>query len=166
MLSNIYLAFCNNLNWVSKMKLTTKGRYAVLALTEIALSERDRLVKISQISKAQNISSSYLEQILSNLKNKGFVESVRGPNGGYKLAIKAEKIKMAEVIEAIEGRMEPKGCHHKDGSCTGISGKCLNHDLWDELGRQIELFLGHISLKDIVEGNVLGRSRAPLSALD
>ena len=79
---------------------------------------------------------------------------------------KAEKIKMAEVIEAIEGKMEPKGCHHKDGSCTGISGKCLNHDLWDELGRQIELFLGHISLKDIVEGNVLGRSRAPLSALD
>ncbi len=148
------------------MKLTTKGRYAVLALTEIALSEKGNLVKISQISEAQNISSTYLEQILSNLKNKGFVESVRGPNGGYKLALKPEEIKMAEIIEAIEGKMEPKGCHNKDISCTGISGKCLNHDLWDELGRQIELFLGHISLKDIVEGKVLGRSRVPLSALD
>ena len=86
------------------MKLTTKGRYAVLALTEIALSNRNKLIKISEISESQNISSTYLEQILSNLKNKGFVESLRGPSGGYKLALDPENIRMGDVIEAIEGK--------------------------------------------------------------
>ncbi len=69
-----------------------------------------------------------------------------------------------DVIEVIEGKIEAKGCSHKNVSCTGISGKCLNHDLWDELGKQIDLFLSHISLKDILEGNILGRSRAPIIA--
>ena len=146
------------------MKLTTKGRYAVLALTEIALSEDKNLIKISEIAKSQNISSTYLEQILSNLKRNGFVKAVRGPNGGYKLALKAEDIIMSDVIEVIEGKIETKGCSQKHISCTGISGKCLNHDLWDELGKQINLFLSHISLKDILEGNILGRSRAPILA--
>ena len=136
------------------MKLTTKGRYAVLALTEIALSEDKNLIKISEIAKSQNISSTYLEQILSNLKRNGFVKAVRGPNGGYKLALKAEEIIMSDVIELIEGKIETKGCSQKHISCTGISGKCLNHDLWDELGKQINLFLSHISLKDILEGNI------------
>ncbi|MEC7380974.1 MAG: Rrf2 family transcriptional regulator [Pseudomonadota bacterium] len=148
------------------MKLTTKGRYAVLALTEIALSDRDKLTKISEISKSQNISSTYLEQILSNLKNNGFVESLRGPSGGYRLAIDPDRIKMGDVIEAIEGKISAKGCINKDGSCTGVSGRCLNHDLWDELGKQVELFLGHISLKDIIDRKVLGRSRAPLPFMD
>ena len=143
------------------MKLTTKGRYAVLALTEIALSEDKNLIKISEIAKSQNISSTYLEQILSNLKRNGFVKAVRGPNGGYKLALKAEDIIMSDVIEVIEGKIETKGCSQKHISCTGISGKCLNHDLWDELSRHIELFLGQISLRDIVKGNVLGRSSPP-----
>ena len=148
------------------MKLTTKGRYAVLALTEIALSKRNKLIKISEISESQNISSTYLEQILSNLKNKGFVESLRGPSGGYKLALEPENIRMGDVIEAIEGKIEAKGCINKNGSCTGLSGKCLNHDLWDELGKQIELFLDHISLKDIIDRKVLGRSRAPSPFID
>ena len=146
------------------MKLTTKGRYAVLALTEIALSEDKNLIKISEIAKSQNISSTYLEQILSNLKKNGFVKAVRGPNGGYKLALEAENIIMSDVIKVIEGKIEAKGCSHKNISCTGISGKCLNHDLWDELGKQIDLFLSHISLKDVLEGNILGRSRAPILA--
>ena len=148
------------------MKLTTKGRYAVLALTEIALSDSKNLTKISEISKSQNISSTYLEQILSNLKRNGFVKAVRGPKGGYKLARKSEDIIISNVIEVIEGKIETKGCSHKNISCTGISGKCLNHDLWDELGKQIDLFLSHISLKDIIEGNILGRSRAPNLAED
>ena len=95
------------------MKLTTKGRYAVLALTEIALSEDKNLIKISEIAKSQNISSTYLEQILSNLKKNGFVKAVRGPNGGYKLALKAEDIIMSDVIEVIEGKIETKGCSQK-----------------------------------------------------
>ena len=148
------------------MKLTTKGRYAVLALTEIALLNNKSLIKISEIAKSQNISSTYLEQILSNLKRNGFVKAVRGPNGGYKLALKVEDIIMSDVINAIEGKIEAKGCSQKHISCTGISGKCLNHDLWDELGKQINLFLSHISLRDILEGNILGRSRAPILTQD
>ena len=148
------------------MKLTTKGRYAVLALTEIALSHNKSLIKISEIAKSQNISSTYLEQILSNLKRNGFVKAVRGPNGGYKLALKVEDIIMSDVIKVIEGKIEAKGCSQKHISCTGISGKCLNHDLWDELGKQINLFLSHISLRDILEGNILGRSRAPILTQD
>ena len=81
------------------------------------------------------------------MKRNGFVKAVRGPNGGYKLALKAEEIIMSDVIELIEGKIETKGCSQKHISCTGISGKCLNHDLWDELGKQINLFLSHISLK-------------------
>ena len=73
---------------------------------------------------------------------------------------------MSNVIEAIEGKIETKGCSQKHISCSGISGKCLNHDLWDELGKQIELFLDHISLKDIIDRKVLGRSRAPLPFID
>ena len=84
------------------MKLTTKGRYAVLALTEIALSEDKNLIKISEIAKSQNISSTYLEQILSNLKKNGFVKAVRGPNGGYKLALKAENINGAKSPKIIK----------------------------------------------------------------
>ena len=99
-------------------------------------------------------------------KRIAFVKAVRGPNGGYKLALKAEDIIMSDVIEVIEGKIETKGCSQKHISCTGISGKCLNHDLWDELGKQINLFLSHISLKDILEGNILGRSRAPILAQD
>ena len=107
-----------------------------------------------------------VQQILSNLKRNGFVKAVRGPNGGYKLALKAEDIIMSDVINAIEGKIEAKGCSQKHISCTGISGKCLNHDLWDELGKQINLFLSHISLNDILEGNILGRSRAPILKQD
>ena len=136
------------------MKLTTKGRYAVLALTEIALSEDKNLIKISEIAKSQNISATYLEQILSNLKRNGFVKAVRGPNGGYKLALKAEEIIMSDVIELIEGKIETKGCSQKHISCTGISGKCLNHDLWDELGHQIHLYLDSVSLEDVMNRQV------------
>ena len=140
------------------MKLTTKGRYAVLALTELALIKDDSLVKITEIAVRQNISSTYLEQLLLLLKNSGLVVGVRGPNGGYKLAAPPENIMISDIVNIVEGRMEAKGCVSKIGSCTGVSGRCMTHDLWDELSRHIELFLGQVSLKDIIIGNVLGRS--------
>ena len=143
------------------MKLTTKGRYAVLALTELALVKDEALVKITEISIRQNISSTYLEQLLLLLKNAGLVIGVRGPNGGYKLAAPAENIMISDIVNVVEGRLEAKGCVSKLGSCTGVSGRCMTHDLWDELSRHIELFLGQISLKDIIRGNVLGRSSPP-----
>ena len=143
------------------MKLTTKGRYAVLALTELALAKENSLVKITEIAVRQNISSTYLEQILLLLKNSDLIIGVRGPNGGYKLSTSPENITISDIVNIVEGRMEAKGCVSKSGSCTGVSGRCLTHDLWDELSRHIELFLGQISLKDIIAGNVLGRSSPP-----
>ena len=143
------------------MKLTTKGRYAVLALTELALAKENYLVKITEIAVRQNISSTYLEQILLLLKNSDLIIGVRGPNGGYKLSTSPENIMISDIVNIVEGRMEAKGCVSKSGSCTGVSGRCLTHDLWDELSRHIELFLGQISLKDIIAGNVLGRSSPP-----
>ena len=143
------------------MKLTTKGRYAVLALTELALAKENSLVKITEIAVSQNISSTYLEQILLLLKNSDLIIGVRGPNGGYKLSTSPENIMISDIVNIVEGRMEAKGCVSKSGSCTGVSGRCLTHDLWDELSRHIELFLGQISLKDIIAGNVLGRSSPP-----
>ena len=143
------------------MKLTTKGRYAVLALTELALAKEDSLIKITEIAVRQNISSKYLEQILLLLKNSDLIIGIRGPNGGYKLATSPENIMISDIVNILEGRMEAKGCVSKSGSCTGVSGRCLPHDLWDELSRHIELFLGQISLKDIIAGNVLGRSSPP-----
>lgn len=143
------------------MKLTTKGRYAVLALTELALAKDNSLVKITEIAVRQNISSTYLEQLLLSLKNSGLVVGVRGPNGGYKLSTSSENIMISDIVNIVEGRMEARGCVSKSGSCTGVSGRCMTHDLWDELSRHIELFLGQISLKDIIIGNVLGRSSPP-----
>ena len=143
------------------MKLTTKGRYAVLALTELALAKEDSLIKITEIAVRQNISSTYLEQILLLLKNSDLIIGIRGPNGGYKLATSPENIMISDIVNIVEGRMEAKGCVSKSGSCTGVSGRCMTHDLWDELSRHIELFLGQISLRDIITGNVLGRSSTP-----
>tara|TARA_A100000164_G_scaffold377860_1_gene418046 strand:+ start:6639 stop:7088 length:450 start_codon:yes stop_codon:yes gene_type:complete len=143
------------------MKLTTKGRYAVLALTELALAKEDSLIKITEIAVRQNISSTYLEQILLLLKNSNLIIGIRGPNGGYKLATSPENIMISDIVNIVEGRMEAKGCVSKSGSCTGVSGRCMTHDLWDELSRHIELFLGQISLRDIITGNVLGRSSPP-----
>ena len=143
------------------MKLTTKGRYAVLALTELALAKEDSLIKITEIAVRQNISSTYLEQILLLLKNSDLIIGIRGPSGGYKLATSPENIMISDIVNIVEGRMEAKGCVAKSGSCTGVSGRCMTHDLWDELSRHIELFLGQISLRDIITGNVLGRSSPP-----
>ena len=143
------------------MKLTTKGRNAVLALTELALAKEDSLIKSTEIAVRQNISSKYLEQILLLLKNSDLIIGIRGPNGGYKLATSPENIMISDIVNIVEGRMEAKGCVSKSGSCTGVSGRCMTHDLWDELSRHIELFLGQISLRDIITGNVLGRSSPP-----
>ena len=123
------------------MKLTTKGRYAVLALTELALAKENSLVKITEIAVKQNISSTYLEQILLLLKNSDLIIGVRGPNGGYKLSTSPENIMISDIVNIVEGRMEAKGCVSKSGSCTGVSGRCLTHNLWDELSRQAGLQL-------------------------
>ena len=90
------------------MKLTTKGRYEVLALTELALAKENSLVKITEIAVRQNISSTYLEQILLLLKNSDLIIGVRGPNGGYKLSTSQENIMISDIVNIVEGRMEAK----------------------------------------------------------
>lgn len=139
------------------MKLTTKGRYAVSALADIAATASDGPVALSDIALRQGISLSYLEQLFAKLRRAGLVESVRGVAGGYALAGAPSEIRVADIVSAVDEEIRTTAC--EPGStlgCRGTSARCLTHDLWDELGRQIEIFLNAVTLEDIVERRVAG----------
>lgn len=139
------------------MKLTTKGRYAVTAMADIAASGVKGAVSISDISLRQGISDSYLEQLLGKLRRAGLLESVRGASGGYRLAREARNIRVADVVDAVDEEIKTTACNPATSKgCLGSSARCLTHDLWDELGRQIDIFLNAVSLEDVVERRVLG----------
>ena len=143
------------------MRLSTKGRYAVMAMTDLAKHEgTDRPVSLAEIATRQEISLSYLEQLFAKLRKGGLVRSVRGPGGGYRLSRIASDIRVADIIVAVDEPIAATRC--KPGSslgCTGTTSRCLTHDLWEELGRQIHVFLSSVSLADVVERRVLARSR-------
>ena len=142
------------------MKLSTKGRYAVMALVDLASQSDGRPVALADIAERQEISLSYLEQLFAKLRRGGLVRSVRGPGGGYRLSRTAAEIRVADIIVAVDEPMTATRC--KAGSpkgCTGTSSRCVTHDLWEELGRQIQVFLSSVSLADVVEKRVLGRTR-------
>lgn len=143
------------------MRLSTKGRYAVMAMADLAGHEAgSRPVSLAEIAERQEISLSYLEQLFARLRRGGLVTSVRGPGGGYRLSRTAGEIRIADVILAVDEPMSATRC--KSGSpkgCTGTSTRCVTHDLWEELGRQIQVFLSSVSLADVVEKRVLGRAR-------
>lgn len=145
------------------MRLTSKGRYAVMALADLAANGgEDRAVPLQEISERQEISLSYLEQLFARLRRAGLVGGVRGPGGGYRLARKAGEIAIAEVIAAVNEPIKTTRC--RDGSlksCQGKLGRCIAHDLWDELGRQIHVFLNAVTLEDVITRRVLGRAGAP-----
>ncbi len=150
------------------MRLTSKGRYAVMALADLAASGgAERAVPLAEISERQAISLSYLEQLFARMRRAGLVAGVRGPGGGYKLARAASEVRIADVICAVNEPIKATRC--KDGatkSCQGKAGKCIAHDLWDELSRHIYSFLAGVTLEDVVENRVRGRTGAPsLSAL-
>ena len=139
------------------MKLTTKGRYAVTALTDMAAHQGQVPIALSEISIRQDISLAYLEQLFSKLRRAGLVTSARGVAGGYSLARDARDIRVAEIVSAVDEQIKTTACNPEgDKGCSGGTARCLTHDLWDELGRQIEVFLSAATLEDIVERRILG----------
>ncbi len=130
------------------MKLTTKGRYAVTAMLDLALHGDHGPVSLAGISARQEISLSYLEQLFSNLRKRKLVTSVRGPGGGYCLARSAADIFIAEVIDAVNESLDSTRCGNK-GDCQH-GEMCLTHHLWTDLSEQIHQFLNGISLADLM----------------
>ena len=133
------------------MKLTTKGRYAVMALADLARFDPAEPVSLRDVSLRQGISILYLEQIFLKLKKKNIVTSVRGINGGYKLAHEASKIKLSEIFIAVDEKVKTVSCDkHSKKSCNGKSAKCITHNLWDELEMYINNFFEKKHLGDLI----------------
>jgi Rrf2 family iron-sulfur cluster assembly transcriptional regulator len=130
------------------MRLTTKGRYAVTAMLDLALHYDQGAVTLAEIAKRQGISLSYLEQLFARLRRNGLVDSVRGPGGGYNLAHDPAKISVADIVVAINENIDARRCGGK-ANCNGDE-RCLTHELWEELSDRIHGFLNGISLADLV----------------
>lgn len=130
------------------MRLTTKGRYAVTAMLDLALHRGQGAVALADISERQGISLSYLEQLFSRLRRHELVTSVRGPGGGYLLSRECHRIFVAEVIDAVDESVDATRCKGQGGCQKGAT--CLTHHLWHDLSQQIHVFLGGISLADLV----------------
>lgn len=131
------------------MKLTSKGRYAVTAMLDIALNQAVGPITLSMISERQAISLSYLEQIFARLKKSGLVLSARGPGGGYRLSRAAEEISVGEIIAAVNEDLEPRRCYGKM-NCKG-GNQCLSHELWSDLSGMIQQFLVNVSLQQVID---------------
>jgi len=136
------------------MKLTTKGRYAVMALADIAKFNAIGPVSLRDISLRQGISILYLEQIFLKLKKNNIVYSTRGINGGYTLNRDPENLKLADIFNAVDEKIKTVSCNkHSKKGCNGKSSKCITHNLWDELEVHINTFFEKRSLKDLVKNN-------------
>ena len=133
------------------MKLTSKGRYAVMAMADLAKIDNDQPTSLTEISLRQGISISFLEQIFLMLKKSNLVKSSRGPSGGYLLTKSPEEIKLSSIIKAVNERVKTLGCKRESKkSCNGKSIKCITHNLWDELEIHINNFFEKNTLKDII----------------
>lgn len=153
------------------MKLTTKGRYAVQAMADIAANATGAAgavlpVSLPDVAARQGISAGYLEQLFAKLRRAGLVASARGVAGGYLLARDAAAIRVSEIIEAVDEEIATTACRGADAGCQGSGTRCLTHDLWDELGRQIELFLAAVTLEDIIEKRVVGMAAVNAPSFD
>ncbi len=136
------------------MKLTTKGRYAVMALADIAAFNKQNPVPLRDISLRQNISLVYLEQIFSKLKKNNIVKSIRGTNGGYILSEEPEKIKLSNIFFAVDENVKTVQCNKESKKgCNGRSNKCITHNLWDELELYINSFFDKKNLADLLKNN-------------
>ena len=145
------------------MRLSTKGRYAVMAMADLARrqgcgEEGERAVSLAEIAARQQISLSYLEQLFARLRRRGLVKSLRGPGGGYLLARTAETTNIADIVMAVDEPLRATRCSTKDKGCMLKGERCLTHDLWEEMGRQIEGYLASVTLADVVTGR-LGAAR-------
>lgn len=131
------------------MRLSTKGRYAVTAMIDLALHQEKRLVSLAEISEVQDISLSYLEQLFSRLRRYEIVEGVRGPGGGYRLARDANDISIADIINAVDEKLDATRCSGHE-NCQG-GRKCITHELWFDLSQRIYGFLHDLTLADVIE---------------
>ena len=149
------------------MKLGSKGRYAVMAMVDLAFHGGSRPVSLAEIALRQEISLSYLEQLFSRLRRRGLVTSVRGPGGGYMLARAAASITVCEVVDAVDESMRvtrcPKAAVPVRG-CMSDRSRCLTHDLWADLGDHIRGFLAGVSLADVCEGRRAGEDVRAIAA--
>jgi Rrf2 family transcriptional regulator, iron-sulfur cluster assembly transcription factor len=145
------------------MELSTKGRYAVMAMADLAQASRhaasgSKSVTLAEISARQEISQSYLEQLFGRLRRAGLVAATRGPGGGYRLAKSTRDIVVADIMRAVEEPLKATRCDAQvRAGCLSGNRKCLTHDLWDELSSHIAMFLSAVSLEDVVERRLTGR---------
>lgn len=130
------------------MKLTSKGRYAVTAMLDVALNSKSGPVSLAEISERQEISLSYLEQLFARLRKHGLVASVRGPGGGYVLNHEMNAIAISAIIKAVDESVDATKCSG-EGCCQG-GVKCLTHSLWNDLSHRIDSFLSGITLSELM----------------
>ena len=145
------------------MKLSTKGRYAVMAMVDLAANSGGKPVSLAEIAERQEISLSYLEQLFGKLRRGELVKSVRGPGGGYLLSRSPGETRISDIVVAVDEPLRATRCEVGSSvGCLSNSGRCLTHDLWEELGNQIHMFLSSVSLEDVIAKRVLGvRNIAP-----
>ena len=136
------------------MRLTNKGRYAVMAMADLASNAKDWPISLTEISLRQNISLAYLEQIFSKLKSNKLVKSSRGAAGGYILDKPASEIKLSNIIYAVDEEVKTLNCKkNSKRGCNNKSTKCITHNLWDQLDKHINNFFEKVRLRDLVKKN-------------
>lgn len=142
------------------MRLSTKGRYAVMAMADLAKNGSGRAVSLAEIATRQEISLSYLEQLFARLRKGGLVKSVRGPGGGYRLAKAPGETVVAEIVLAVDEPIRATRCasHGTPRGCMTGGARCITHDLWEDLGQEIHRYLAGVSLADVIERRT-GRAR-------
>ena len=146
------------------MRLSTKGRYAVMAMADLAKRGSDRAVTLGDIAARQDISLPYLEQLFARLRRQGLVKSVRGPGGGYRLARPVQDTSIAAIVIAVDEPLRATRCAAAGAGCMPGGERCLTHDLWEALGRQIEQFLEGVSLADVIERRIGAQPLEPVAA--
>ncbi|WP_333592549.1 Rrf2 family transcriptional regulator [Brevundimonas sp.] len=144
------------------MRLSTKGRYAVMAMADLAKNGRERAVSLAEIATRQEISLSYLEQLFARLRKGGLVRSVRGPGGGYRLSRGAHETTVAEIVLAVDEPIRATRCaaHSSPKGCMMAGERCITHNLWEDLGEEIQAFLAAVSLEDVVMNRTGARRRS------
>ncbi|MBK1837822.1 Rrf2 family transcriptional regulator [Azospirillum sp. YIM B02556] len=141
------------------MRLSTKGRYAVMAMVDLAATSQGSPVALADIAERQEISLSYLEQLFAKLRKGGLVKSVRGPGGGYLMAHPADATRVSDIILAVDEPIRTTRCANgTPQGCRTNRSRCLTHDLWEELGNQIHMYLSSVTVADVVERRIIGTS--------